>query len=600
VYRTIASSIRYPEWAGTADSPSRWRHLDQMDRLLDGRFYNHLRYGFYEEHRPGTQDMIPLQERRPSSQYHLPRMVARWSSRKLWTGRHVPRVKHEDKSVTKAISRLTLASRFNAVMMDATIHGSVGSVAITYRVSEESGEEPQVSFKVWRAKFCTPSFDDFCNLTNLRVHYNVSGRALLEKKFTVAADMEPIKADREYWYVRDYGLQSEATYRPPRIEDWNPVTGWTREGIGFSLAVPEVRHNLDFVPGVWIRNLTGGCDFDGVGTWEDSISTSVEIDYLLSQASRGTRYNCAPELILVGKLMGGGDEVGTRSPADYIHLEAAVKQENGDSFGEGKASLLEMTGDGIKAAQDLIDKLRNMALEQIGATRKDPEKLKGVMSGRAMEFLDEDSHDLVMELRSSYGDGALELLRKVVRSIEAGGDPRGLTLDWPRLYQPTPEDLAHLIPALVLAATPIQEPLDPETAAKISDGPGGADSGETVKSGGGGGDGGKQTHQAETKTHKTASGSSHTVKKETTEGPAAQGGRPAATPTGGKILGSLLEIEEASAFLKMNMDIDLLPEEDEEGVSDSDVPTRTDRPPASDDLGPEEGTSGLNMDIPTP
>ena len=570
MYRTIANSINYPQWAGTAGSPTRWRSLDQRDRLLDGTFYDHLQYGFYEETRPGTQQKIRLEERRPSSQYHLPRMVARWSARKLWTGRHVPRIRHEDKSVTRVISQLTIASRFNEVMTNATILGSVGSVAIVFRV-DPSEEVPQVAFKTWRARDCSPDFDDFNNLTCLRVHYNVRGASLIPLGVRVSADGLEINPDGEYWWVRDYGTQEELSYIPPRVEDWNPVTGWSRQGLSF-VPYKIVPHGLGFVPGVWIKNLSGTCGIDGIGTWQDSINISVEIDYLLSQSSRGTRYNCAPELVIVGKLAHSEDEIG-RGPEDYIHLEASVKQDNGDSFGESKASLLEMTGEGIKAAQELIDKLRNMALEQIGATRKDPEKLKGVMSGRAMEFLDEDSHDLVMELRSSYGGGALELLRKVVRALGgASGDPKGLILDWPRLYQPTPEDLAHLIPALVQAATPIQEPLDPVEAAKLS-APSGGDGKPAAKSGG--------------------------SKSSAQKGAGTAGGRPSVKPTGGKSIGALLEVAEASAFLKMNMDIDLLPDEDEEGVSDSDVPTGTHRPPTKLPGAPEElGEGELNMDIP--
>ena len=542
--------------------------LDQRDRLLDGTFYDHLPYAFYEETRPGTQTRIRLEERRPSSQYHLPRMVARWSARKLWTGRHVPRIRHEDKSVTRVISQLTIASRFNEVMTNATILGSVGSVAIVFRVDPSEGE-PQVAFKIWRARDCSPEFDDFCNLTNLRVHYNVRGVSMIALGVLRSADGLEINPEGEYWWVRDYGVVEECSYIPPRVEDWNPVTGWTRKGLQF-VPYKIVPHGLGFVPGIWVRNLSGTSEIDGIGTWQDAIQDSIEIDYLMSQASRGTRYNCAPELVLVGKLAHSGEDI-SRGPDDYIHLEGSVKQDSGDSFGEGKATLLEMTGDGIKAAQEQINQLRNMALEQIGATRKDPEKLKGVMSGRAMEFLDEDSHDLVMELRSAYGGGALELLRKVVRALGgAAGDPKGLILDWPRLYQPTPEDLAHLIPALVQAATPIQEPLDPVEAAKLS-----------APSGG-----------------KPAAKSSST-KSSAQKGSGTEGGRPSVKPTGGKSIGALLEVAEASAFLKLNMDIDLLPDEDEKGVSDSDVPTGTQRPPQKLPGAPEElGEGQINMDIP--
>jgi hypothetical protein len=115
-----------------------------------------------------------------------------------------------------------------------------------------------------------------------------------------------------------------------------------------------------------------------------------------------------------------------------------------------------MNGQGTVAALSFIDKLRNFGLEQISANRKDAEKMKGPLSGRAMEYLDEDANDLIMELRSTYGEyGCLCLLRKIVSILEPGLEVSQLSLRWPRLYQPTPHDLSEVIPALVAAVYPV-------------------------------------------------------------------------------------------------------------------------------------------------
>lgn len=591
MFRELTKRIQYPVWAGTADSPSRWRRLDQLDRVLNGTIYDHLVHDFYQERREGQDSKILIKDRRPSSKYNLPLMVARWSSRKLWAGRHVPRISHEDKEVTKLVDQVIQTTGFFEWMMTATILGSVGSVAMTFRV-DRTQDEPQVGFRVWRARDCLPRFDDFGNLTTLRVFMNLYGRELLSMGFTTALGGHEIRADQQYWWFRLYGPNHEMTLVPGRVDDWNPIQGWTSPGLS-DTAMPDltVEHGLGFLPGIWIKNLSGSLSMDGRGTWTQAVDNSIEIDYLLSQVSRGTRYNCAPTPVIVGTLR---EAEGGSGEMDYIHVDGSVKDQDGQTTGAGDAKLLEMSGNGVKAALEQIDKLRNMTLESIGATRKDPEKLKGVMSGRAMEFLDEDSHDLVMELRSSYGRGALELMRKVVRACGAGSthDPKGLTLKWPRLYQPTPEDLAHLIPALVIAATPIQEPLDPESAAKM----GGGD--EDGESGGDGEGSGEQTHTAETRTDKKASGASTTVKTEVKKGPGTQGGRPSATPTGGKILGALLEVEEASEFLKIYMDIGLMPDSDEEGVSDSDEPTDVKPPPEAAPLAPNESPGSGEFEIP--
>jgi hypothetical protein len=593
MFRELTSQMQYPPWAGTAEKPARWRRLDQLDKVLSGTIYDHIVHDFYQETLGDGGDAIPIRKRRPSSRYGLPMMIARWSSRKLWAGRHVPRIRHKDKKITQVVDQIIHTADFFGWMMTATILGSVGSVAMTFRVDNTEPDEPQVGFRVWKSRDCSPKFDDFGNLVELRIHLVVTGQELLDLGIPISRDGNPVNAAQKYWWFRLYTRDTEATLVPARADDWNPVQKWTRPGLS-DVPMPdgEVRHDLGFVPGVWFKNLSGSTGVDGRGTWETSVDNSIEIDYLLSQVSRGCRYNCAPRTVVVGTI--------EHDEADYIHLKASTKDQEGSTTGGGEAELLEMTGQGVKAALEQIDKLRNMTLESIGATRKDPEKLKGVMSGAAMQFMDEESHDTVMELRNSYGRGALELMRKVVRATGAtnGADPKGLTLAWPRLYQPTPEDLAHLIPALVLAATPIQEPLDPETAAKISDGPGGAEAGETVKDGGGGG-AGQQEKKATTKTHKSATGASHTVKEEVTKGPGTAGGRPSAQPAGGKILGALLELEEASEYLKLLMDISLMPDDEtEHDITDSDAPTDTAPPPTGTNESPLDQGGGRDIEIP--
>ena len=588
MFRTIASGIQYPLWAGTADKPVRWRRLDQLDRMLAGTFYDHLQYSFYDE-RSMMGERIRLHERRPSSRFNLPAMVAKWSMRKLWMGRHVPTFSHDDDAVVKAMDQVISTTQFMTVMGDATFKGSVGSVAVVFRIDRTSGE-PLVSLKVWRARDCWPEFDDFNNLRRLLVHYNVSGRELLQARidppFTHSCDGDPIKPELEYWFIKSHETMGEIIYSPVRVEDFCPPLGWVNPERSPQIPHKVTPHGLGFVPAVWIRNMSPHNDVDGSGTWEVAKDTSIEIDYLMSQSARGVRYNCSPMPVFTGEFADDGPEVA--GSADYVHMQGSRKTEDGTTTGDGRAELLEMSGGGMKIALELLDKLRNMALESAGATRKDPEKLKGVMSGRAMEFMDEDSHDLIMELRTSYGvNGSLELMRKILRALGSEHDPKGVRMDWPRLYQPTPEDLAHPIPALAIAVTPIQEPLTPEEAAKISGGADGVTAGETTKSGGG-----QQQKTAHTVTNKSATGASTTTKHEVTKGPGTQGGRPSAQPDGGKIIGSLLEMEEASRFLKLYMDIDLLPKAEDRGVSDSDEPTDSAPRPEPLDTAPEEASTG--------
>ena len=525
MFKKLASGIRYPAWVQYCP---RYRRLDLLDKLLDGTFYDHLPAAFYdEEDHQGNK--IPLESRRPSVQYHLPRMVARWTGRKLFSGRHKPRVRHKDEKSRRAIAALLRKSQFFSAMTEAAILGSVGAVAVTFRLERKADGEVRIGLNVWRAKYCEPSFDSLGELTALRLQYVTSGA------WMKAIGAPNIDVSQSYWLVRDYLPDREITYLPVKKDDWNPVDGFLVPTDKF-VSWQEFKHDFGFVPGHWFRNLPGGHEPDGSCTWEDAIPNSIEIDYTMSQIGRGTRYNAAPSLVVIGEVLNSTDDGGvTRSVSDMIHLRAGSKDENGNVMDGGDAKLLEMSGAGIDASLKLIDRLRNMALEQIAAARKDPEKLSGPMSGRAMEFLDEEFHDLIDDLKTSYGDyGAMPLARKILQAGQPEIDLSSFTLAWPRLFQPTPTDLAQMVAGL--GAGPAQ-PAQPGASAS-GDGP-------------------------------------------------AKPGRPATTGPDPRFM--LITPEEARAYLAANMDLDILNDDDVD-AEEPDEPeksgenTMSNRPPDPEDL----------------
>jgi hypothetical protein len=436
--------MKFPSWA---PEDSRWRHLAVYDKILDGKLYDHLAHDFYQEEVAGRY--IPLLERRPAAQYRVCRYVARWAARKLFAGRHVPKVRGASVEVENEISDMLTGTKIWPTMLEAAFRGSVGSVAVTFRI-----ENDKVGLKVWRALWCSPTFDDFGELTNLRIHYTTDAAAL------AAIGIFGAEPNRPYWFIRDYGLTSEITYKPVRVEDWNPVQGFLDPN-GTLEIIPEmvVPHNLGFVPGVWIMN-PFGCDYpDGAPLWYDSIPDMIEIDYLMSQAARGTRYNCSPQLVTVGPVRNSNAETGT-NPTTMLAFEPAHRDgESGEMIGAGDAKLLEMAGTGAEAAIKLVEVLKRHALEQTGVVQKDPKDMPGPLSGRAMEYLDEDAHDTAMQWRTTYGEGgALLLICKIARVLRPKLDVTKLWLQWPRIYQPTPADLQSMVQALVMACTPIQVP----------------------------------------------------------------------------------------------------------------------------------------------
>ena len=467
MFKQICSRTEYPSWVA---GDERYRTLDTFDRLLDGTFYDCLPHAFYDE-KNHRGDPIPLKDRRPSSQYHLPRMVSRWCARKLFAGRHVPRLFHPDAAALKRINRVAKRARLFDTLLEAATLGSVGSVAVTFRVDNSVEGFANIALTVWRSKFCTPSFNDNGDLDSLRIAYGTSGAQVLSMGYASDAMGQAVSVNEKYWFIRDYTRMQEITYVPVRGDQWNPVKGPTVEGLRLWAQEDDIiNHMLGFVPGHWFKNLSGGKFPDGACTWEDAIPNSIEIDYTMSQVGRGVRYNCAPQPVIKGRILNDNGGL-TRSPTHYIHLEGDKKDADGNVVGGATAMLLEMNGSGIKAAMEVIDKLHKMALEQISAARKDPEKMKGPLSGRAMEFLDEDSHDLAMELRTSYGEhGLLPLLKKIIKVTDPDIDTEKLGLRWPRMYQPTPQDIAFLIPALAQAIDPLGVSGKPKPMSAVGEG----------------------------------------------------------------------------------------------------------------------------------
>jgi hypothetical protein len=121
---------------------------------------------------------------------------------------------------------------------------------------------------------------------------------------------------------------------------------------------------------------------------------------------------------------------------------------------DGDAKLLEIGGDAAKAALEFARGLRELALEAVGGSRADSNKLSAATSGRAMEMMNQSLIWLADKLRISYGEGALLKLLKMIAAVsrhvtlkDSDGAALGvipanakLSLKWPAWYAPTADD----------------------------------------------------------------------------------------------------------------------------------------------------------------
>ena len=417
MFETICALI-----PGDPDCPPRARRLDLLQRVLNGTLYDALPYQFHEERSPGGE-YIPLRSRRPSVRYALPRIVVEDSVALLFSEGHFPAIDCADAPLRATLATLARETRLNAVMIDAAIRGSIGSVAILMRILRG-----RVFFSVLDSIHLIPLWraDAPDTLASVSERYKVRGAILAAQGYDIA---DPAA---EYWFMREWDGAAETWYLP-----WPVAQPETPPRID---AARTIRHDLGFVPIARVRNLPGGDETDGACTFRAAIETSIEIDYQLSQAGRGLKYSSDPTLLIKEPATSDSEIVKGAG-------NALVVSEKGD------AKLLEIGGTAAAAVIDYVRTLRELALESIHGNRANAQRVSAAPSGRALELLNQGLVWLADNLRISYGEGALLDLARMVVAASAryplliGGRPVGalpqdapLSLKWPRWHPPTAQD----------------------------------------------------------------------------------------------------------------------------------------------------------------
>jgi Phage portal protein, SPP1 Gp6-like len=407
------------------DYSLRTRMLDILHRVLDGTLYDVLPYQFHEERSLGG-DYIPLRNRRPSVRYGLSRVVVEDSVSLLFSEGHFPTIDCADPTIRSVLSDIAKETRLNQVMTEAAICGSVGSVAILVRVFRG-----RVFFQVLDTTYLAPIWDPEApdTLSSVTERYKVTGQRLVESGYEIATP------EIDYWFERRWDIEYETWFTPVAVGG----TGSPEIDLGRT-----VRHGLDFVPMVWVRNLPGksatGDPNDGACTFRAAIETQIEIDYQLSQAGRGLKYSSDPTLLI--KEPATSDTQIVKGAGN-----ALVVSEKGD------ARLLEIGGTASAAVMEYVRTLRELALESVHGNRANADRLTAAQSGRALELMNQGLLWLADNLRVSYGETALLCLARMIlrasqvyrlramdKEVPSLDASARLSIKWPRWYPPTADD----------------------------------------------------------------------------------------------------------------------------------------------------------------
>jgi len=453
---------------------TRYETLRLRDLWLEGKFYNVIPLSF-EEEQSGNQRNL-MRNRRPSVQHNFPRMLSDLCARKLFAGRHVPRLKHKDPAFLLKVQALVEELKMPVKMLEAIKRGSVGSVLVLFKFLTVPVGPDGITVKgvveIKQTQYCTPKFNRFEELVGVLEHYIVDGSELLSRDLNYDREGQPVESNKNYWFLKYIDTNSECTYLPIEEHDWNPMNSGCKlyqDGPSLIPAAEPYVHNMGFLQGVWIKNLTGGRNPEGNSTWDSALNNFIEIDYVKSQNDRGLKYGSAPQIVVKGDFRAEqeGDEAGdqSRDPSFIMRLASDTKDGMGTDSSGHDAFLLETNGAAAKASDDFVRQLKQNSLEQLTSARKDMESIKGAVSGKVIELMDEDYLDMLEELKLMYIDyGYLPLTKKQCKAAAAAGHSLmvgatdqlidGLEVECPPFYLPDAQDIQLMVQGMVEASSP--------------------------------------------------------------------------------------------------------------------------------------------------
>ena len=160
----------------------------------------------------------------------------------LFSEGHFPAILCDDLELRGFLADLVRDAGLNAVMIDAALRGSVGSVALLLRILKG-----RVYVSALDSLFLTPVWrtDAPDTLASVTEQYKVRGTLLAAQGYEIG---EPAA---DYWFMRCWDSDAETWFLP-----W-PVGTLPVNGPDIDTS-RTMRHGLGFVPIVWIRNLPGG------------------------------------------------------------------------------------------------------------------------------------------------------------------------------------------------------------------------------------------------------------------------------------------------------------------------------------------------------
>ena len=175
----------------------------------------------------------------------------------------------------------------------------------------------------------------------------------------------------------------------------------------------EVVHGFGFCPVVWVQNMPVQDDIDGDPDCLGVDDMCEQIDALLSQANQGILASCDPTLKII-----------TDAELDSVRKGSknALKLPQGST-----ADYMEINGQGIKSALDMVTHLREMVLEVAQCVLDQPGGASSRRTATEIEKLYASMLAKADVLREQYGERCIKpLLEMMVRAVRMLEKPRAV------------------------------------------------------------------------------------------------------------------------------------------------------------------------------
>lgn len=379
----------------------RTQELGQLAAYADCRQYEGLQYnwdgqleGYAGEADIGAGYYVAMSKRRPSTRYNLGKLIrARLTAMALGEDRWPEVTVPGDPDAEDYCKALALESKLQQRMQEARDKGGACGTAV-------------VSFAFVDGK-------PRVNIHDAKSIYPIRWVDRDEK--VLGAVLKCYRYPRTV-YERESGKPKQVWFYFARYWDeqleivWDPISEELAQRGTWSSAVKSyaVQHGSGECPVYWVQNLPdseredGVSDIDGLGDQFD------QINRLLSATAKGTIANVDPTLVI-------HDDQGKNN--------GLVRKGSGSAiFSKGGAEYLELKGESVKAAGEVVRMIVQHCLDIAGVVIGDPQKM-GVQaqSAQALKMLYLPMCNQCDLLRSQYGQLIVAVLRGMLRAARRIG-----------------------------------------------------------------------------------------------------------------------------------------------------------------------------------